>query len=116
MAGWWCGACGQPYDWRKPNRLFTLQFGDTSNAQEVFPAYGAPDGESDNTISALKLVTNLIKGSKLGVEAKGFNESSKNRLVEALATIISVDRARTLVMTGEVAQFKLVHDFVLASF
>ena len=20
MSGWWCGACGMPYDWRKPNR------------------------------------------------------------------------------------------------
>ena len=30
MGGWWCGACGQPYDWRKPNRLLSLQFGDTA--------------------------------------------------------------------------------------
>ena len=30
--GWWCGACGAcgvPYCWRKPNRLLTLQIGDT---------------------------------------------------------------------------------------
>ena len=26
VGGWWCGACGQPYDWRKPNRLLTWQF------------------------------------------------------------------------------------------
>ena len=27
-----------PYDWRKPNRLLTLQFGDIANEQGVFPA------------------------------------------------------------------------------
>ena len=59
------GACGQPYDWRKPNRLLPLQFGDTTNEQVVFLVYGAPD---DNMISALKLVTDLRKGKKLGVE------------------------------------------------
>ena len=31
--GWWCGACGIPYDWRKPHRLLTLQIGDPANDQ-----------------------------------------------------------------------------------
>ena len=30
---------GMPYDWRKPNRLVTLQIGDTANDQTIFPAY-----------------------------------------------------------------------------
>ena len=25
MSCWWRGDCGQPYDWRKPNFMFTLQ-------------------------------------------------------------------------------------------
>ena len=29
MSGWWCGACGIPYDFRDPNRLLTLQIGDS---------------------------------------------------------------------------------------
>ena len=36
MSGCWCGAHGQPYDWRKPYRLLTLQFGDTANEQAFF--------------------------------------------------------------------------------
>ena len=46
MSGWWCGACGQPYDLKE---------------QVVFLAYGAPDGDCDNMISVLTLVTNLMK-------------------------------------------------------
>ena len=57
-SGWWFGACGQPYDWRKPNRLLTLQFRDTAKEQVVFPLYGgAPNGECDNMISVWKLAT-----------------------------------------------------------
>ena len=41
--------------------LQSLQCVDTANEQVVFPAYGAPDGERDNVIGALKLLTNLIK-------------------------------------------------------
>ena len=60
-------------------------------------------------ISALKLVTNLVKGNKLGVEVKGLTEKSKERLAEPLATFISVENARVLVTMGELAQFKEVH-------
>ena len=42
-------------------------------------------------ISAVKVVTNLLKGHKLGVEITGLSESSKEELEEALATFISVD-------------------------
>ena len=38
-----------------------LQTGDAANQHVACPAHGAPDGECDNRISALKLVTNLIK-------------------------------------------------------
>ena len=51
-----------PYDWRKANRLFILQIGDTANEQVVFVAAGAPDGGRDNMNSALKLVTKLENG------------------------------------------------------
>ena len=70
--------CGQPYDWRKPNWLLTLQFGDTTNERVGFLSYGAPAGECDNMLSTLKLFTNLMKGNKFGV-------------AEALATCICVD-------------------------
>ena len=43
MSGWWCGAYGQPYDWRQPNRLFIFQISDMANEQVVFTAYWAPD-------------------------------------------------------------------------
>ena len=46
-------------------------FGDTVNEQVVLPACGAPYVECDNMISALKLATNMKKGSKLGVGMKG---------------------------------------------
>ena len=55
-------------------------------------------------ISALKLVSILMKGNKLGVEMKGLAESSKERLAEALATFISVDTAGALVAMGELAR------------
>ena len=48
MSGWWCGACGMPCDWRKPNPLLTLQIGDTADDQIVLPAYSALGGECDN--------------------------------------------------------------------
>ena len=48
----------------------------------------------------LKLVTNLIKGDKLGVEVKNLTGGSKERLAEALASFISVHNARALVAIG----------------
>ena len=94
---------------RKPNRLLTLQFGDTAKEQVVFLAYGAPDGERDNMISVLKLVTNLMKCNKLNVEVKGLTDTSKERLAEAMATFNSVDDASTLVTLDELTQFTEVH-------
>ena len=64
---WRCGACGQPYDWRKLDRLLTLQMGDRAQEQVVFLVYGVPDGERDSLICALNLVTNLTKESELGI-------------------------------------------------
>ena len=55
--------------------------------------------ECDNMISALKLVTTLIKGDRLGVEA----ESWKERHAEALATFISLENARAFNTLGELA-------------
>ena len=48
MSGWWCGACGMPHDWRKPNRLLTLQVGDTANDQIVFLAYNDRRADVDD--------------------------------------------------------------------
>ena len=63
---------GVRQSWRKTKDeqhewLVLRSLGDTANEQVVFPAYGAPDGESDNMINALKLVTNLRKRKKFGV-------------------------------------------------
>ena len=44
---------------RKPNRLLTLQIGDRAHEQVIIPVY-----------CALKLLTNLIKGNKLGAVVK----------------------------------------------
>ena len=106
MSGWWCGACGQPYDRRKLNRLQTLQFGNTVKEQLVLLAHRASDGECDNMISALKRFTNSVEGNKLSVEVNGPTESSRERLVDALANFISVESARALVTMRDVAQFK----------
>ena len=44
------------YDWRNPNRLLTLQIGDTRCKNKCFSqTYGPPDGECDTSICALKL-------------------------------------------------------------
>ena len=77
---------------------------------------GAPDGECDNIIRALKLVTNLTKGKELGVEVKGFTDSSQERLAEPFGTFFSPDNARALVTMGELARFKEVHKVVLSKF
>ena len=82
-----CGVCGQLYDWQKPNRLLTLQIGDTANEQVVFPAYGGPGGECDNLICTLKHVMNLMKGKKLGVVVTSSAEIAKNRLAEVLKLV-----------------------------
>ena len=58
------------------------------NEQVCFLADGAPDGECANMTSALTLVTNLTKGNKLGVEVKDLAESGRERLTEALATLL----------------------------
>ena len=76
MCGWWCGVCGMPYDWRKPNRLLTLQIGHTANDQMIFLAYSALGG-CDEMIVVLQLITNLVKGNNFEVEVKGLTESSK---------------------------------------
>ena len=89
-----CGGCGQPCDWRTPNRLLSWQSGDTASKHVIFPACGAPDGACDNTISVLELVTSLKTCNKVHVEVKGCTGTSKERLAEALATFISVDNAR----------------------
>ena len=87
LSGCWCGAYGQPYDWRKPNALPTLQIGDAANGQMAFLSYGAPDGEWDNMISALKLVRNSINGDKLGVVVNGLSESSKEQTCGGLGDV-----------------------------
>ena len=38
MGGLWCDSCGKSYDWRKANRLLTLQVGDMAQDQIVFLA------------------------------------------------------------------------------
>ena len=80
-SGWWCGACGLP-NHKKPTRLLTVQIGDTANEQAVFLARGAPDGERDNVVTALNLVTHLTQENEIGVEVKGLAGSSKSRLAE----------------------------------
>ena len=48
--------------------LVTLQIGDTTRNHVVFPAEAAPDGgEYDYLVCTLTLVTDLMKGNKLGI-------------------------------------------------
>ena len=54
-------------------------------------------------ISALKLVTTLIEGNRLGVEAQNVLKGWKERHAEALATFISVETARACNTLGESA-------------
>ena len=95
-------------------RIAALRHGD--RAKWFFRRAGAPDGVCDDLITALKLVTKLIKGNKLGVEVKGVADNSKNRVTEALASLISRDNARALGTMGELAQFKRDHQVVLPTF
>ena len=63
-------------------------------------------------VCVLKLVTNLLKkGNRFGVEVKGLTEGSREKLAEALATVISVNN--TLVTMVDLGQFQEVHEVVL---
>ena len=55
------GACGMPNDWRKLNRLLTLQIGDTAKDQMAFLGVQCALRECDDMIVALKLITYLVK-------------------------------------------------------
>ena len=112
---WWCGACGHPYDW-KPHCLLTFEIGDTANEQVVFTAYGALDGECYKMISALKLVTNLIKGNKLGVEVKRPYRKQSEQTCGCFVVVHFGGEARAFVTMGELAQFKEVHKTVPPNF
>ena len=116
MSGWCCGACGKPHDWRKPNRLLTLQIGDTMQKQVVFSAYGAPDGECDPLICALKLIANLTTGNQPGIVMQELVASTKKRIMEALRQFIAVDNTRALVTMGELAKSGEVNPIVLPDF
>ena len=103
----------QPFVWKKPNRLPKLYLGDTAKEQVVCLAFGAPEGECDNTISALKLVRNMIKGKKLGVELK---KAVRKDLRKPWRPSSLWKSARVLVAVGELAQSKEVHQIVLPNF
>ena len=60
-----------PFDWRKLERLLSLQIGDTANEQVVFTAYSAPNGEFDNMICVLKSVTNSSARKHVRSERQG---------------------------------------------
>ena len=64
-------------------------------------------------ICAFKLVTNLMKGDKLGVEVNGLAESSKDQLVEADE---SVDNARWSVKMCNLSEFLDVLEIVPPNF
>ena len=48
-------------------------------------AYGALDGDCDNMVCVLKLVTHPVKAYKFGVKVKGLTEASREKLSNALA-------------------------------
>ena len=64
----------QPYDWRKPNRFaHPADWRPRQMSKVVFAAYGAPDGECDHELCALKPVTNMVDGIKLEVIVQSFS-------------------------------------------
>ena len=84
---------------------------------EVFPAYGAPDGECDTMICALQVITNLMKGEQAGSVVQSLGESiNKSRLAEALGQFIAVDNASVSVTMGEMSQNREVHEIVSPRF
>ena len=101
------------YDWRTPNRK---QIGDAASAQILFMAYVAVGEECDIMICALKLIVNLVRGNKFGLEVRGLLESRKRQLADASATFISVDNVRASVTMVELWPFKEVHEVVLPKF
>ena len=69
----------------------------TIHDQIVFFASSASDGERDNMISALKLITNLMKGQKLGKVVKSVEDGSKRKVNNALRHLFSADNKRAFV-------------------
>ena len=69
----------------------------------VLAADEPPDGECDMSFCALKLISNLTIRNKLGI-------------VEALKQFITVDSARALVTTGELAKYTEVQKIVPPNF
>ena len=70
---------------RKPYHLAEWRHGE--RACIFFLAYGAPDGESDNSICASQLVMNWMKGNKLGVvvhSSAGISTKQTRRSFEAV--------------------------------
>ena len=100
----WCGACGMPCQWRRPNGLLTMQIRDTTRIR------ASSQTESATTFfRALKLITQLVKGNKLGVVVKSVEEEgSKKKVTDALRQFTAADNQRALVTMGEFAKFREV--------
>ena len=57
---------GQPFDWRGPNRVATLQMGSIVRDQKVGRAHSPPQGECENLLCGFKMTTLRDKGKQKG--------------------------------------------------
>ena len=57
---------GQPFDWRGPNRVATLQMGSIVRDQKVGPAHAPPQGECENLLYGFKVTTLKDKRKQQG--------------------------------------------------
>ena len=94
----------------------SLQVGDTVHEQIAFSAHAALDGEGDNKICTLKLITNLMKGNTLVVVVSSLEEGNKETFTDALRHFISADNNTSLVTTVELVKHKAAKGRVCPKF
>ena len=62
--------------WRTPNRPFVTLIGPSVDDQKVWPAYAARQGQCENKVCVLKLLTHWSEGNQFG---RAFQEISGSR-------------------------------------
>ena len=96
---WWCGNCGEKYDWKQPNRLLVVQTGESVNQGKVFRAHEVPQGFCANLINASKLLANQQEdgdGLIQNIVTNFFCDGSREGLTNGLREFIKIDNHRAL--------------------
>ena len=62
---WWCGSCGEQYDWREENKVLTIQESCRLPKHFVFKTHTPPPSKCDNKVVALRSACDLAAEGKL---------------------------------------------------